>query len=45
MSRNDLLKHAIETEAAMKRFAENLDFERAIEFRDKLTKIQKELGK
>ena len=45
MSRNDLLKHAIETEAAMKRFAEELDFERAIEFRDKLTKIQKELGK
>jgi len=45
MSRNDLLKHAIETEDAMKRFAEELDFERAIEFRDKLTKIQKELEK
>jgi len=25
----------------MKRFAEELDFERAIEFRDKLVKIQK----
>jgi len=45
MSRSDLVKHAIETEAAMKRFAEELDFERAIEYRDKLAKIQKELGK
>ena len=45
MSSHDLLKYAIETEAAMKRFAEELDFERAIEYRDKLAKIQKELGK
>ncbi|OLD31660.1 MAG: excinuclease ABC subunit B, partial [Thaumarchaeota archaeon 13_1_40CM_2_39_13_2] len=34
MSNHDLLKYAIETEAAMKRFAEELDFERAIEYRD-----------
>ncbi|TLX95887.1 MAG: excinuclease ABC subunit UvrB [Thaumarchaeota archaeon] len=45
MSSHDLVKYAIETEAAMKRFAEELDFERAIEYRDKLAKIQKELGK
>lgn len=45
LSRSDLIKQAIETEAAMKRFAEELDFERAIEYRDKLAKIQKEIGK
>ena len=45
MSSHDLLTYAIETEAAMKRFAEELDFERAIEYRDKLAKIQKEIGK
>ncbi len=45
MSSHDLVKYAIETEAAMKRFAEELDFEQAIEYRDKLAKIQKELGK
>ena len=45
LSRSDLIKHAIEIEATMKRFAEELDFERAIEYRDKLTKIQKELEK
>ena len=28
----------------MKRFAEDLDFENAIEYREKLAKIQKELG-
>ncbi len=45
MSNHDLLKYAIETEAAMKRFAEELDFERAIEYRDKLAKMQKEIAK
>ena len=45
MSSHDLLKYAIETEAAMKRFAEELDFERAIEYRDKLAKMQKEIAK
>ncbi len=45
MSRHDLEVYAIELESAMKRFAEELDFERAIEYRDKLTRIQKELAK
>jgi len=45
MSRHDLETYAIELESAMKRFAEELDFERAIEYRDKLTRIQKELAK
>ena len=31
-------------EATMKRFAEELDFENAIEYREKLAKIQKELA-
>src|SRR5215210_4706996 len=39
IARSDLLKLAIETEATMKKFAEELDFEKAIEFREKLTKI------
>lgn len=43
MSKHDLIKYAIETEAAMKRFAEDLDFERAIEYREKLAQIQKEI--
>ncbi|MDE1829422.1 MAG: excinuclease ABC subunit UvrB [Thaumarchaeota archaeon] len=45
MSRHDLEVYSIELESAMKRFAEELDFERAIEYRDKLSKIQKELAK
>lgn len=45
LSRHDLIKEAIETEATMKRFAEELDFERAIEYREKLAQIQKELKK
>ena len=40
IARSDLLKLSIETEATMKKFAEELDFERAIEFREKLTKIK-----
>ncbi|HSB56854.1 MAG TPA: excinuclease ABC subunit UvrB [Nitrosopumilaceae archaeon] len=43
MSKHDLIKYAIETETAMKRFAEDLDFERAIEYREKLVQIQKEI--
>src|ERR671921_1279014 len=39
IARSDLLKLSIETEATMKKFAEELDFEKAIEFREKLTKI------
>lgn len=45
MSRHDLNTYAIEIEASMKRCAEELDFEGAIQYRDKLTKIQKELAK
>jgi excinuclease ABC subunit B len=44
MARQDLLKLAVETEATMKRFAEELDFEKAIMFREKLAKIRKALG-
>ena len=45
MSRHDLEVYAIELDSTMKKFAEDLDFERAIEYRDKLSKIQKELAK
>lgn len=44
MARRDLLKLAIETEATMKRYAEELDFEKAIMFREKLARIKKTLG-
>ena len=44
MARQDLLKLAVETEATMKRFAEELDFEKAILFREKLVRIRKALG-
>jgi excinuclease ABC subunit B len=44
MARIDLLKLAVETEAAMKRFAEDLDFEKAIEFRERLIKIKRAIG-
>lgn len=43
MSKHDLQTLAIEIEAIMKRYAEDLDFENAIEYRDKLTKIQRQL--
>ncbi|HXX96980.1 MAG TPA: excinuclease ABC subunit UvrB [Candidatus Bathyarchaeia archaeon] len=44
MSRLDLVRVAIETETTMKRFAEDLDFENAIKFRNKLVKIKAALG-
>jgi excinuclease ABC subunit B len=44
MARADLVKLAVETEATMKRFAEDLDFEKAIEFREKMIKIKMALG-
>src|SRR6188472_1888318 len=44
MPRGDLVKLAIETEVTMKRFAEDLDFEKAIEFREKMIKIKMALG-
>jgi excinuclease ABC subunit B len=44
MTRQDLVRLAVETEATMKRFAEELEFEKAIMFREKLAKIRKALG-
>jgi excinuclease ABC subunit B len=44
-SSHDLAKEMIELEAEMKKFAENLDFERAIECREKIRRMQKELEK
>jgi excinuclease ABC subunit B len=44
MAREDLLKLAIETEATMKKFAEELEFEKAVMFREKLVRIRKFLG-
>ncbi|MFL6524731.1 MAG: excinuclease ABC subunit UvrB [Nitrososphaera sp.] len=44
MAKEDLFKLAVETEATMKRFAEELEFEKAIMFREKLDKIRKALG-
>jgi excinuclease ABC subunit B len=44
MPKEDLFKLAVETEATMKRFAEELEFEKAIMFREKLDKIRKALG-
>jgi len=44
MTRQDLVKLAVETEATMKRFAEEMEFEKAIMFREKLTKIRNALG-
>lgn len=41
----DLQKKAIEIEAQMKKYAEDLDFENAIQCRDKLRRIQVELEK
>jgi excinuclease ABC subunit B len=43
MSANDLSKLSIEIETNMKRYAEDLDFEKAIQLRDQLTKIKKVL--
>jgi excinuclease ABC subunit B len=44
MSANDLSNLAIDIETSMKRYAEDLDFEKAIQLRDKLTKIKKALN-
>ena len=44
-SKNDLSRDAIELEASMKKYAEDLDFERAIEYRERLKRIQKEIEK
>ncbi|MGC2598206.1 MAG: excinuclease ABC subunit UvrB [Nitrososphaeraceae archaeon] len=44
MSKTDLIKLASNTEGRMKKFAEDLDFEMAIETREKLSKIRNILG-
>ncbi|HEX5187618.1 MAG TPA: excinuclease ABC subunit UvrB [Nitrososphaeraceae archaeon] len=44
MSKNDLRKLSVETEALMKNYAEDLEFEKAIKLRDKLRKINQEIG-
>src|SRR5512145_734856 len=43
MSAKDLSRLAIEIETNMKKYAEDLDFEKAIQLRDQLTKIKKVL--
>jgi len=44
-STSDLKRDAIDIEATMKKYAEELDFERAIECRERLQRIQKEIEK
>ncbi len=44
-STSDLRRDAIDIEATMKKYAEELDFERAIECRERLQRIQKEIEK
>ncbi len=44
-SASDLARDAIDIEDSMKKYAEDLDFERAIECRDRLKRIQKEIEK
>jgi excinuclease ABC subunit B len=44
MTRLDLVRIALDIESTMKKYAEDLDFENAIKFRDKLTKIKSALG-
>ena len=44
-SASDLTRDSIDIEATMKKYAEDLDFERAIEYRERLKRIQKEIEK
>ena len=44
MSKNDLKKLSIETEVLMNKYAEELEFEKAIQLRDRLKKIKQEMG-
>lgn len=44
MTRRDLLQLAIETEATMKKYAEQLEFEKAIMYREKLAKVKKAMS-
>jgi excinuclease ABC subunit B len=44
MTKTELAKLSIEIETTMKRYAEDLDFENAIKYRDKLNRIKQTLG-
>lgn len=44
MTKTELTKLSIEIETAMKKYAEDLDFENAIKYRDKLNRIKQTLG-
>ena len=44
MTRSDLLRASLETETTMKKFADDLDFENAIKYRQRLIRIKKALG-
>ncbi|HEX7141842.1 MAG TPA: excinuclease ABC subunit UvrB [Nitrososphaeraceae archaeon] len=44
MSKNDLRKLSVETEALMNKYAEELEFEKAIQLTEKLKKINQEIG-
>jgi excinuclease ABC subunit B len=44
MTKTELTKLSIEIEATMKKYAEDLDFENAIKYRDKLNRIKQTLG-
>ncbi len=44
MTRSELLSLALETESIMKKYAEDLDFENAIKYRQKLKRIRTVLG-
>jgi excinuclease ABC subunit B len=44
MTKSDLIRLAVETESIMKKYADDLDFENAIKFRQKLTRVRKALG-
>jgi excinuclease ABC subunit B len=44
MTKRDLHRLAVETEATMKKYAEHLDFENAILYREKLARIKRAIG-
>ena len=44
MTKRDLHRLAVETEATMKKYAEQLDFENAILYREKLARIKRAIG-
>jgi excinuclease ABC subunit B len=44
MTKTELAKLSIDIETSMKKYAEDLDFENAIKYRDKLNRIKSALG-